>query len=135
MSVRALDEIGDWGTMAGIASYLTGNPMIAQQINCAIQCILGDCFFDITRGIDWFNLLGSKQYADLDLQIKTAIVNIPGVTRLVEVSAVLDDDRQVSIQYSVYTIYQNTPFEGSTGFLLDDQGNFIVTDSGDMIDA
>ena len=109
MTVRALDSNGDWVWGLGLGSYLSGLPMIRQQIQCAILSFLGDCFFDINAGIDWFNLLGSRGNGSqiaLQLAIRGKILNISGVTGTQQPSIVVNStSRGFSGSYNVQTIY------------------------------
>lgn len=105
MIVRALDLDHDWTFGRGKNDYLSRNAAIGQNINTRLQSFLGDCFFDTEAGIDWFNLLGAKDLTALQLAISATILNTQNVTALLELSVNLDNNRKITIQYSVSTIY------------------------------
>jgi hypothetical protein len=103
---RALDSNGDWTFGSGINNYLTGNAEVGQNIQTRLQCFLGDCFFDTGAGIDWFNLLGSKQQVALQLAIGAVILNTANVTGGLQLSVTYNEvSRKVNIIYQVQTTY------------------------------
>lgn len=116
MIVRALDSEQDWTFGRGKNDYLKDNYAIAQSIKTRLQSFLGDCFFDLEAGVDWWNLLGSKNLTGLNLSIKSIILNTSGVTTLVELSTSLDNNRNLSVVYSVNTVYsENEPITDTVG--------------------
>ena len=58
--VRKLDSGGDWTFGAGLSDYIQANQAIAQNITTRLNSVLGNCWYDLGSGLDWFNLLGSK---------------------------------------------------------------------------
>lgn len=105
MIVRALDINSDWLFGKGKNDYKSGNDAIAQSISTRLKSFLGDCFFAIDQGIDWFNLLGTTNTIELKLAISTMILNTKDVTGIVEVSLSRNSNRQLTITYSVDTVY------------------------------
>lgn len=105
MIVRALDADGDWTFGKGKNNYLRGVRATQQNLATRLRSFLGDCFFDTGAGIDWFNLLGSKNLLKLQLDISAVILNTQEVTGLVEDSLFLDTKRVMDLRYSVNTIY------------------------------
>jgi hypothetical protein len=132
--VRALDGNGDWTFGQGFNNYLSYNYEIAQEIQTQLNMFLGDCFFDLTAGIDWWNLLGAKNEDLILLFVAATIANVKGVTGILNLSTTLDDNRNLSIQYSVTTIYQQN-ITATAQLLLDEQGNFLTTEQGDALHA
>lgn len=103
---RALDSNGDFTFGSGINNYLTGNAEVAQNIKTRLQCFLNDCFFDTGAGVDWFNLLGSKQQVALQLAVAAVILNTQYVTGGLQLSVSYNEQsRVVSIVYQVQTTY------------------------------
>lgn len=103
---RGLDGNGDWIFGTGINAYVTGNAEVALNIQTRLSCFLGDCFFDASSGINWFNLLGSKQQVALQLAVNATILNTPKVTGGLQSSVVYNSTtRNISIVYQVQTIY------------------------------
>lgn len=109
MRVRALDLNGDWTFGKGANDYKVdqnGKPdALAQNISTRLKSFLGDCFFNTGAGIDWFNLLGSKNEVALNLAISSVILNTQNVTGIDQLSATVDDNRRLTIQYKVQTVY------------------------------
>ncbi len=109
MSIRAIDKIsGDWTWGQGGQNYLTGAAEINQDIATALKVFLGECFFDTSFGVDWFNLLGGRTKAAqaIILQCRTVISKRAGVTKINSVSAAIDvRSRALSISYNVSTVY------------------------------
>lgn len=105
MIVRAVDENNDWLFGKGLSDYKYDVQALAQVIQTRLQSHLGDCFFALTEGIDWFNLLGSKRVLDFKLALSTTILNTEGVTGLVELNIITTPNRRFTISYSVNTVY------------------------------
>lgn len=105
MRVRALDGNGDWQFGKGQNDYKVNQDAIAQSIQTRLKSFLGDCFFNIGAGIDWFNLLGSKNEIALNLSVSAIILNTQNVTGIKELSFVVDTDRRVTIHYKVQTVF------------------------------
>lgn len=110
MRVRALLN-GDWTYGAGLNNYLTGTKAVAQAIDTRLSSFLGDCFFDVTAGIDWFNLLGAKNQLALQLAISATILNTQSqgqsvVTGIVNLSLNLNHTTRVfTVTYTATTIF------------------------------
>lgn len=106
MRVRAIDLNGAWLYGKGQNDYLTRNAAVAQNIRTRLLCFLGDCFFDLGAGLDWFNFLGSKDQLAVNLAISATILNTNGVTGIRQLSITLNPDtRQLSINYRVQTVF------------------------------
>lgn len=103
--VRQLDVDHDWTFGKGQNDYLRDLRALVQSIDTRLNCFLGQCFFDIGAGIDWFNLLGSKDQTTLRLALVSTILNTSGVTGLLQLSIVLSTARRLTVQYRVQTIY------------------------------
>lgn len=102
---RAIDSNGDWLFGKGQNDYKTQNNEIAQDIQTRLNSYLGDCFFDTTAGLDWFNLLGGKDQTALNLAINAIILNTTNVTGMIQLSVVLNAARNLNVQYTVQTTY------------------------------
>lgn len=117
--VRALDSLGDWTFGKGANDYLTKNRAVEQNIQTRLLEFLGDCFFNLGAGIDWFTFLGGKDQLSLNLAISTTILNTTDVTGIKQLSAVLEpSNRKLTIRYRVQTVY--TVF--SSSFVYDLNG-------------
>lgn len=105
--VRALDNNHDWTFGSGVNNYLFNNAAIAQNINTRLSSFLGNCFFDLGAGIDWFNLLGNKDQTALNLAISSVILNTAQVTGIVQLSINLSVSRNLTVNYQVTTVYSS----------------------------
>ncbi len=106
MRVRALDSDHDWTFGKGRNDYLSDNRAVVQNINTRLSSFLGDCFFDLGAGIDWFTFLSSKNQAGLALAISSTILNTADVTGINQLTMNLDERNRVfSVSYEVQTVY------------------------------
>lgn len=111
MSVRAIDGIaaanpGDWTFGQGQQNYLTGEAEINQDIATALKVFLGECFFDVSFGVDWWNLIGGNREKSIILQCRRVIAARAGVTKITSVFAALDaNSRALRISYNVSTVF------------------------------
>jgi len=104
--VRGVDGSNDWIYGKGKNDYKSNNNAIAQNIKTRLQSFLGDCFFSVTDGIDWYNLLGNKDEVALTLSVSSVILNTTDVIGLVELNLDLNPNtRRLTVQYEVTTIY------------------------------
>ncbi len=116
---RSLDSAGDWVFGGGRSSYATGNNAIQMDIQTALQIFMGECFWDTSFGVDWWNLLGGKNpsaKASIILQVRTVILGVVGVTQINSVSVSQNaTTRSISLSYSINTIFsQNVTGNVST---------------------
>ena len=132
MIVRATDSDGDFIFGSGKNNYRKGNAAIAQLIRSNLLMFLGECFFDIYAGLDWFNLLGNKNQLALEIAVNATILNTYGVTSVTKLSAVLSASRNLTITYTCSTIFPGG-VSASVGLLLDELGNILTDESGDPL--
>jgi type I restriction enzyme R subunit len=81
MKVRSLDALGDWKFGRGKSDYLSEKDSISQNIETRLKSFLGDCYFDLSAGVDWFNLNGSKDTSELETVITTVILNTENIIK------------------------------------------------------
>jgi len=105
MRVRAVDGNNDWVFGKGRNSYKKDIKALIQMVKTKLQSFLGDCFFDLTAGVDWFNLNSQKDVDELRRSIAAVLLNIEEVTKVNEIFLSLGQNRVFTIQYSVDTIY------------------------------
>ena len=106
MIVRAINNLGDWIYGIGKNAYLTDQAAISQRIKCRLNSFLGDCFFDLESGMDWFNLLGGKDLTALNVAVTATILNTEGVQGIRQISLTLNrTTRVLTVSYQVQTIY------------------------------
>lgn len=120
MKIRALDSDGDWVFGQGKGSYLVGVDAILQDIDTALHIFLGECFWNMNFGVDWFNLIGAKApiaQQNIILQCRQMISTRQGVTNINRVDVTFTDYRRsLSIVYDISTIYGQTSNTFVKGF-------------------
>lgn len=106
MRVRALDDLHDWTFGKGRNNYKRDVKAVAQNIDTRLNSFLGDCFFDQSAGLDWFNLLGAKDLIALNLAISAVILKTIDVTGLIQLDSDLNaTTRRFTVRYVVQTSY------------------------------
>lgn len=138
MIVRALDGNNDWTFGRGKNNYLSGRNALGQLIATRLRSFLGDCFFATADGINWFTLLGAKDKLAIEVAVSTVIKNTPGVTKLTQLSVTLDPKRNLSISYSVDTVFSQannepSPITGIVDYLLTQDDSVLITEGGDKL--
>lgn len=138
MIVRAVDAMNDWMFGKGRNDYKSNSQAINQNIQTRLQSFLGDCFFDISAGLDWFNLLGSKNQLALELAVSAIIFNTEGVVGIVSLVIDLDEEtRGITMSYVVNTIFTQALNEnavvGGVNLLTTEDGDILITEDGDAI--
>ena len=119
MIIRAIESdlattnAGDWRFGHGYQDYLVETEAIKLNITTRLRCYLNDCFFDVEMGVDWWNLLGSKDVNKIAMSIRRVIVESEGVTALTDMQIVRDlEERTLTITYKIDTLYSES-VEGS----------------------
>lgn len=105
MIVRALDDNHDFTFGTSLNNYLRNKAAVIQNIDTRLNAFLGDCFFDLSAGINWFNLIGTKDQVDLNIAITSVIANTDQVLGLTQLSAMLTLSGNFSVAYTVQTTY------------------------------
>lgn len=108
MIVRSLDSNGDFTFGAGLNNYKSANLAVVQSIQTRLSSFVGNCFFDMGAGINWFFYLSSKDAQGLSLAISAVILNSPAVLGLLNLRFSLNSDRVFSIVYQVQSTYSVT---------------------------
>lgn len=120
MKIRALDASGDWVFGQGKGSYLVGVEAIIQDIDSALHIFLGECFWTMTFGVDWFNLIGAKApiaQQNIILQCRQIIASRVGVTKINSVNVEFENfRRKLNITYDISTVYGNQTNTFTKGF-------------------
>ena len=105
MKVRSIDRTKDWQLGKGKNDYKKDVNAVIQMIETRLKSFLGDCFFDLAEGIDWFYFNGSKDSEELKIAITARILNTPNVISASEVITEVGKGRIFLIQFTVNTIY------------------------------
>lgn len=108
MRVRALDENWDWRWGRSRQDYADASLGVAYDVKQKILCWYRDCFFDMTSGIDYKNLLGAKGTKDeIDASVKKIIITNPDIVEMTFFeSSVTDRKYTATIRFK--TIYNET---------------------------
>lgn len=137
MIVRSLDQNGDWQFGKGKNDYRVNADAVSQNLTTRIRSFLGDCFFALDAGIDWFGLLGAKDKLALQLAVSATILNTPDVLKINSLLIVTDVNRRITITYDVTTIYQqilNAEVIFKVGDILTtEEGDPLTTEDGDIL--
>lgn len=113
MIFRQLNSAGDWTFGKGQADYAQAEAAIELNIRTRLLSWVGDCFFALLDGVDWYGLLDVGQQQNLVEALQSNIMNAFGVVGINSVDAVFDGQtRKMNIQYSIETIY-SPAFQGS----------------------
>ena len=136
MIVRSIDIDHDWTFGKGRNDYKSANDAIAQNVDTRLNSFIGDCFFALNAGIDWFNLLGSKNQVGLELAIRSVIINTALVTGIKSLSSAFDPiTRRLTTTYTLTTIYTNlnaaATIVSTSTLLLTQDGDALTTEDGD----
>jgi hypothetical protein len=109
MKFRGITETNDWTFGAGVQSYFTDSQAIGANVKTRLQTFLGECFFALNLGVDWWNLLGTKNpiaQQNIILQCRSVIAQSYGVTRINTVTPVFDSTtRSLTVSYDIDTIF------------------------------
>lgn len=116
--IRSLSQSGDWTYGNNLSGYLVENAAIGQDITTSIALQLGEVFWAINQGINWFSWLGSKNPNGLNLAIASVILNRPNVLGLNAPPYVLNPvTRKFSVSWDVVTVF-STSFPGTSTITL-----------------
>lgn len=102
--IRANDENNDWIFGLGKNAYKANNDAIAQDIQTKVQEWIGDCFFNLTAGIDWLNRFADGNSERLEQEIRSLILKVDGVVNVNNLSIDLTN-RDFIASYDVQTVY------------------------------
>lgn len=105
MIFRNLDENHDFCFGKGKNDFLRESAAIGLNVKTRLLSWVGDCFFDLNAGIDWWNRLGSKnQRTLLELDMRRVILQSEDVTGITEFST--DQvGRDFNASYAINTVY------------------------------
>lgn len=96
----------DWTFGKGKQSYFRREAAVAQSIMTRLMSFLGDCFFDINAGLDWWQLMGGKDRAALLVQVRSVILGTEGVIRVSDLDVTFNSPtRNIHLSYKIDTLY------------------------------
>lgn len=112
MIMRALSPTGDFTLGHGVQNYLRDEPAIELNVQTRLKSFLGDCFWAIDAGVDWWELLGVKNpqaQAAIVLACRLTIAESYGVVRINSIAAATDPvTRRLTVTYNIDTIFSRS---------------------------
>jgi hypothetical protein len=105
MKFRNLSTTNDWSFGQGMQSYASDLKALCLNLKTRILSWAGDCFFDLSAGIDWKNLLDYNTQKQIINALKNIAFKTEGVIRVNSIVVSPITDRSVDINISVDTIY------------------------------
>lgn len=107
MIIRALTSEHDWTFGKGKENYRSAELAIAENIQTRILSFLGNCFFDIGAGIDWFTYFGlPNKDQEIVLRTRAIILQSYGVVSVNKITLNKDrENRSAVLTYDINTIY------------------------------
>lgn len=108
MKTRTVDSNWDWRFGKGLNDYADDALGVAYTVKMKILSWYKDCFFAMSDGVDWKNILGSKISKEMaDTSIRDIIVSEPEITELLYFDSSVTD-RVYSATIRFKTIYSET---------------------------
>jgi hypothetical protein len=118
VKIRSINAVGDWNFGQGLGSYNMGLKAIEEDVLTRQLSFKNDAFWNLQFGVDWWNLLGSKNPAaenGILTQTREMLIGAPGgvpAFGIVTINSVgVSEDpisRGISVSYSANTIYSQT---------------------------
>ena len=99
--IRNLDENWDWTFGNGKQDYAINQKAMELDILTNIKCWKNNCFYDLDRGIDWYNILGSFS------SDKKLINQLVRVIEIKDINYSITPERKININIVLNTIYNN----------------------------
>lgn len=118
MIFRAISAANDWQFGQGLGSYFKKQQAVNANLKTRLLFFLNDCFYAMSTGIDWWNLLGAKNPGATNqilLATRQTIIQSEGVVRINSVAVAVDArTRRATVNYDILTIYGNVSGSVST---------------------
>ena len=110
MRYRALSASGDY-QYGRTGLFLVDSPAaVAQAIQTRLKLMTQEWFLDLAEGTDYSGkILGAHTQNTRDIEIKSRILNTPGVLELATYYSVVSADRSMTVTATVITQYGITP--------------------------
>ena len=108
IKMRNIDSKGDWCFGNNLQDYGDNITSTKNNIKTRLQSVKYDCFFDLTAGIDWFNILGNRgQLINYVVEINTRLCILQSlyVSELIDLQIKENEDRSFNLTYTINTIF------------------------------
>ena len=107
MITRALTPSLDFTFGSGLQNYLKGEAAIEQNVVTTVLSWIGDCYWNMYFGVDWYNRLDVGQQNNLVQEVKQVIAGCYGVVGVISISGNFNGGtRSESISAQIATIFQ-----------------------------
>lgn len=116
MRYRKLDENGDYSFGMGQTDFLKDTPeAVGQAVLTRLKLWVGEWFANTSDGTGWAtDVLGKGTSSIYELMLRKRVLETQGVLGINDFQAQFDaDQRTLSIQINIDTIYGQTTVEGS----------------------
>ena len=107
MMIRNVDANGDFVFGHSLADYLTGDAAIALLLEQRLQLWLGEWFLDVTAGVNWWQVLGTRPPALLlaEQELRRIALATDGVVKVTNLALAFSHKTFIAnIQCSVTTV-------------------------------
>ena len=105
MQIHKLDKNKDWCYGHGLSDILADDDAIMLNIDTRLNEWVGDCFFAVQNGVDWYNGLDRGMKEFLDRQIRDVIIESFGVVQILTYeSNLVNNTRKLTINVTLTTI-------------------------------
>lgn len=110
MIVSGLTGDGDWRFGKGRAVYLRRSDAIQQNVVTRLRSFVNDWFLDVSNGLPWVDMLGTRDQEKRILrEIEASVLSTEGVKRIDLLRLVsVDRDRGASIELVATDIFDET---------------------------
>ena len=111
MIYRKLDPNGDYSFGQRPVSFLVNSPdAVGQAVMTALKLFQGEWFVDISVGVPYnTKILGFNNVVNVDYEIQSAILGVPGVSSIVSYSSYYaPTTRNIIISATINTVYGTT---------------------------
>lgn len=106
MIIRSTTKTNDWLFGKGLQDYFFNEAAIEANIRTKLLEWVGNCYFNLTAGIDWRNRLDYGQQQALIVEIKQLVLQCYGVLQILAFNANFNNTTRFdSITMTIQTIY------------------------------
>lgn len=99
-------ELGPDGDILG-GRFITGSPMVAQNVAGRIQLWARENPFDLDEGIDWKNEIKADNQSKIITLINDVVITTPGVSSITG-SSIEPGEGGYNVVISIITVYSST---------------------------
>jgi len=106
MKVSGLDTNDDWVFGRGLASYKKDADAIGQNVKTRLKAFTDDWFLDTDNGINWFELLGTRDNeAKIRRAIEKSVLQTEGVIAIKSLEITNINNRDLTFQIMYINVF------------------------------